>query len=109
MNLILLSAEEEAELAEGTQSLLLPADDRRARHVVTVLKPGPDATVRVGVLGGGVGRAKVAVLPGGAVRLDALEGALRLSLAPPPPEPPHVELLLAMPRPKVMMRLWSAI
>ncbi|CAK0890815.1 unnamed protein product [Prorocentrum cordatum] len=32
-----------------------------------------------------------------------------LRLAPAPPEPPWVELLLALPRPKVMMRLWSTL
>jgi len=110
MNLILLSDEEEEALAEeGSGSLLLPPEDRRARHIVTVLRPEPGATVRLGLIGGGIGRARVAILEGGAVRLEPLPEAPRLRSAPPGPEPPRIEVLLAMPRPKVMMRLWAVL
>lgn len=116
MNLILVSDEEEEALAAlgGGGEVLLPLGDRRARHIVTVLRPEPGATVRVGVLGGGVGRVAVAVQEGGAagsgaVRLTALPGTPRLKLAELPAEAPHIEVLLAMPRPKVMARLWSVL
>lgn len=124
MNLILLQ-QAEAEAAAEDGSLLLPAGDRRAQHIVSVLKPEPDATVRVGILNGNVGRAGVCLAGDGSVRLlfdgevaaagggsgaggpSGFPGPLAVSLSASPPEPPHIELLLAMPRPKVMMRLWS--
>ncbi|CAE7851234.1 nucI [Symbiodinium necroappetens] len=102
MNLVLLLCQEVEEINK-TGFVLLPATDRRARHIVTVLKPTPGSTIRVGCVGVGVGRASVVVLERGEVRLT---GQLSLSATP---SQPHVELLLAMPRPKVMMRLWSVL
>lgn len=95
--------EELAQLQEEHR-LILPQEDRRARHIATVLKPGPGATLRVGVVDVGVGRLSVSVRAGGEVELSCKE----LVLEPLAPSP-HVELLLAMPRPKVMMRLWSVL
>lgn len=122
MNLILLS-QEEADAADAAGGVLeLPADDRRAVHVATVLKPEAGASVRLGVVGGGAGRVAVAVLERGCVRLGpwvqehretghspTVPSPALLRSLPPLPPPPSVELLLAMPRPKVMMRLWSMI
>eukprot|EP00439_Symbiodinium_sp_Y106_P060372 s666_g8.t3 len=112
MNLVLLLYQEVEEINK-TGFLLLPATDRRARHIVTVLKPTPGATIRVGCVGVGVGRACVVVLERGEVRLSPAaacgsESAGQLCLLATPSQP-HVELLLAMPRPKVMMRLWSVL
>eukprot|EP00435_Cladocopium_sp_Y103_P038833 s3211_g10.t1 len=89
-------SEELAQLQEEHR-LLLPAEDRRARHIVTVLKPAPGATLRVGVVDVGVGRLSVEVRVGGEVELSCKE----LVLEPLAPSP-HVELLLAMPRPKAL-------
>ena len=103
MNLVLLLCQEVEEINK-TGFVLLPATDRRTRHIVTVLKPTPGSTIRVGCVGVGVGRASVVVLERGEVRLSPAaaagsESAGQLSLSATPSQP-HVELLLAMPRPK---------
>ncbi|CAE7221324.1 nucI [Symbiodinium pilosum] len=111
MNLVLLLAAEVEEI-NNTGFVLLPTTDRRAKHIATVLKPTSGATIRVGCVGVGVGRAGVQVLEDGQVCLSVAgknsEASGNLRLSPLPPQP-HVELLLAMPRPKVMMRLWSVL
>ena len=64
MNLVLLLCGEVEEI-NSLGSVLLPATDRRARHIATVLKPAPEATIRVGCVGAGIGRASVQVLEDG--------------------------------------------
>ena len=102
MNLVLLLAAEVEEI-NNTGFVLLPTTDRRAKHIATVLKPTSGATIRVGCVGVGVGRAGVQVLEDGQVCLSVAgknsEASGNLRLSPLPPQP-HVELLLAMPRPK---------
>jgi 16S rRNA (uracil1498-N3)-methyltransferase len=95
VNRILLDA---AELGPGGRVRL---EGRRARHVVTVIRPSRGARLRVGLVRGPVGEAEV---------LDLSETAveLRVVLEGRAPEPPAVDLVLAMPRPKVLRRLLAA-
>ncbi len=96
MNLILLDPGEVG--TDGTVRL----SGVRARHLVTVLKVAPGHIVRVGVLEGASGVATVTSLADGAVELSCrLETMV-------PPRPP-VDVLLALPRPKVMRRLWAQL
>ena len=91
MNLLLVEAEE---ICRG-QVLL---EGRRAAHVRAVLQARPGDTLRVGVVGGCQGRGRVLAVDEAAVRLElALEG--------PPPAPPHLELILALPRPIMLQRI----
>jgi len=91
MNLILLDPEE---IRDGEAALT----GRRAAHVIGVLGARPGDTLRVGVVRGARGTAEVLAAGAGAVRLRvALEAA-------PAPRPP-VDLLLAVPRPKVLRRV----
>ena len=96
MNLILLQQEE---VEGGGQVVLRP---RQAAHVISVLRSKPGDTLRVGVLGGRVGRATV---------IEAAPS--RVVLSPPvldtDPPRPWFDLLLAMPRPKVLHRVWGPI
>jgi RsmE family RNA methyltransferase len=71
--------------------------DRRAVHLRTVLRAGAGAELRAGVIGGPIGRARVVADDGQAIAL-----AVRLDAVAPPPMP--VDLVLAMPRPKVLSR-----
>lgn len=73
-----------------------------ARHLVNVLKVGPGSTVRVGVIDGARGVGTV---------VDASPARIRLrcTLETAPPDRPAVDLLLALPRPKVMRRLWAQL
>jgi RsmE family RNA methyltransferase len=71
--------------------------DRRARHLREVLGAGVGASVRAGVVGGAVGTAEV-------LADDGAELTLRVALAGAVPVPLDVELVLAVPRPKVVTR-----
>jgi RsmE family RNA methyltransferase len=96
MNLVLI---EPLEISSGGEVTL---SDGRAAHLVKVLHVEPGHQVRVGVLDGPHGTATVQSIADGAVALHcALEAGI--------PPRPHVDLLLAVPRPKAMRRLWAQI
>lgn len=95
MNLLLLEPHELD--AHGRATL----DDGRARHLLGVLRVVPDQTVRVGVLDGGSGTARVLAAEGGRVTLECTIDTA--------PARPAVDLLLAVPRPKVLRRLWAQL
>ncbi len=96
MNLLLLEPEELRD--DGTARL----GGRRARHVRAVLGASAGSRIRAGVVGGRMGEAEV---------LSSEEGELvlapRLDQEPPPPAP--LQLLLALPRPKVLRRVLQAV
>ena len=91
MNLVLL---EPGDLQDGVWRLT----GRRARHVVEVHRAAAGDALKVGLRGGLLGTATVVSLSPGALVLE-------VSLSEPPPERSPVELLLAMPRPKVLRRV----
>jgi RsmE family RNA methyltransferase len=92
VNLVLV---EPAELrADGTCAL----DDRRARHLREVLRVAPGAVVRAGVLGGGIGTAEV-------MSDDGERIVIKVNADSPAPAPMDVQLVLAVPRPKVLSRV----
>jgi 16S rRNA (uracil1498-N3)-methyltransferase len=95
LNCILL---EPAEITDGRSDL----HGRRAVHVITVLRVQPGQIVRVGALGGQLGRATVTSLDDGGVMLESIE----LDTPPPPPLP--VTLCVALPRPKSLRRVLHA-
>ena len=96
MNLILL---EDHELANGQDVELRGA---RARHLIDVLHVVSGQEVRIGVLDGPQGTGVVTAVCTDRVRLKCtFDGAV--------PEVPAVDLLLALPRPKVMRRLWAQL
>jgi len=71
--------------------------DRRAHHLRTVIGVQVGSTVRAGLLGGAIGTGEVIADDGSAF-------TFKLALTEPPPAPLDVELLLAVPRPKVITR-----
>jgi RsmE family RNA methyltransferase len=76
--------------------------DHRAGHIRDVLRAQPGDGLRVGLVDGPLGRATLE-------RMDADGVELACAFdADPPPRPP-LDLLLALPRPKVMKRLWSQL
>jgi len=96
VNLILL---ERDELSESGSAALSGA---RATHLLNVLHVAPGDEVRIGMIDGPRGVGTVQAIADGTVTLRcALEGD-----APPRPA---IDLLLAVPRPKVMRRLWAQI
>lgn len=74
---------------------------RRARHAHEVLKAQRGDRLRVGVVGGPLGSAEVV-----ASGADAL--GLRVTLGDAPPAKLPVTLMLALPRPKVLLRTLAA-
>ena len=96
MNRILFKAEEIGE--KGTVRL----SGARAKHVLEVLHGKPGQKIRIGVVDGNQGGGMIEEAGKGFVMLRcALDGEV--------PPVPMVDLLLAMPRPKVMKRLWAQI
>ena len=94
MNLLLLEA------GEARNEVTL--DGVRGRHLLHVLHVEPGQQVRVGVIDG----------PRGTATVESIEGekvTLHCAFEADPPPVPAVDLLLALPRPKVMRRLWAQI
>jgi RsmE family RNA methyltransferase len=75
---------------------------RRARHVVEVLRAEPGQIVRVGILGGRLGRAAVTSISDESVELGSMELDTEAPAALP------VVLCVAMPRPKSLRRILHA-
>lgn len=91
--------------------IILPGDIREggvaelrgavAAHVRDVLKKGAGDTVLAGILNGPMGEAKIMAMDPDAVRIELPRG--------PVPPLPGIDVILAMPRPKVMKRLWAPL
>ena len=96
MNYIILFPEEIA--ADGRVCLA----DRRAEHIHAILGAEIGKPVRIGVLNGGRGTGVITANQNNRVVLDCVIDQ------PPPPEP-RVDLILAMPRPLVLKRLWPQL
>lgn len=77
-------------------------DGRRRRHADEILRARVGDTLRVGVVGGAMGRGEVLHL-----ERDLLELSVALDEEPPPKLP--LTVVLAMPRPPVFRRLLSTV
>ncbi len=97
MNLILLL---DQDLAPDGKTARL--EGRRAKHVREVHRAQVGDSLSVGLLGGKMGTGKV-------VSADRDQVLLELALGQPPPAPPGIDLLLAMPRPKILRKVLQAI
>jgi len=98
VNLVIL---EPGESGDGSDTRLSGA---RARHLLDVLHVEPGAHVRVGILNGPRGVGTVT-----SVDADARTVTLHCTFDPALPPRPTVDLLLALPRPKVLRRLWAQL
>ena len=96
MNLILL---EPNEIQAAGMAVL---SGKRARHVREVLQAAPGEEIHVGIVDGSMGIAKI-------LEDEPKQLRLRCTLSDKVPPAPRVDLLLAMPRPKVMNRLWPVL
>ena len=76
--------------------------DHRAEHVLRVLGAVPGTILRAGLVDGPVGTMEIS-----AVEDHSLSG--RWTPTGPGPRLPALDLLLALPRPKVMKRLWAQL
>src|SRR5262245_1847140 len=96
MNLILF------EPSEVGKDGRVEATGARAKHLLGVLRVSPGHEVRIGVIDGPLGVGTVVEAADGRVLLDCV-------FEPDPPKRPCVDLLLAVPRPKVLRRLWAQL
>ena len=96
VNLILI---EQSEVdADGTVCL----SGSRALHICEVLKALPGMSIRVGLINGPRGQGTI-------LELSSDRVVLGCAFDESPPPAPRVDLLLALPRPKVMRRLWAQL
>ncbi|MVV48332.1 16S rRNA (uracil(1498)-N(3))-methyltransferase [Pseudomonas sp. PB120] len=96
MNLLLL---EEADFISADRAILR---DRRLTHMQDVHRCEVGDSMRVGRIGGLMGSAEV-------LRLDADEAELRVILDQPPPAKLPLTLVLALPRPKMLRRVFQTV
>lgn len=96
MNLILL------ETADMTGRGIATLTGPRARHAIDVLQAAPGKAVRIGMLNGPLGSGTVTAVTDHTVTLNCSFDAEERPR-------PRVDLLLALPRPKVMRRLWAQL
>lgn len=100
MNLVLLDPAELVVEADGSRRVVLR--DHRAAHLRTVLGVTVGASVRVGLREGPMGTAEV-------IALEGDEVSLALGELSTWPTPSRLDLVLCLPRPKVLARLLSPI
>lgn len=92
MNLLLLEA------ADFVAADRVVVRDRRLTHIQEVHRAEAGESLRVGLLGGGMGVGRL-------VRLDQAEAELTVELTQAPPAKLPITLLLALPRPKMLRRV----
>ena len=96
MNLLLI------EPADVTAAGAVTLTGAAARHVTEVLKARSGQKIRVGLVDGPTGTATVGEMTASAVALSCtFDGGT--------PARPRLDLLLALPRPKVLRRLWAQL
>lgn len=96
MNLLLL---EDADFVAADRVVLR---DRRLRHMQEVHRAEVGDSLRVGRIGGLLGSAEL-------LRLEAHEAELRITLDSAPPAKLPLTLLLALPRPKMLRRVFQTV
>lgn len=94
MNLLLLKPNDVT--SPGKASIY--QDDRRFKHLVSVLKADNGKQLKIGLLGGDLGSASV-------LSATAKQFDLAFSLHTKPPAALPVKLIIALPRPKVVLRV----
>lgn len=96
MNLLLL---EDADFISADRVILR---DRRLKHMQEVHRSVVGDSLRVGRIGGLLGSAEL-------LRLESHEAELQISLDRPPPAKLPLTLLLALPRPKMLRRVFQTV
>jgi RsmE family RNA methyltransferase len=96
VNLLLL---EEADFIAADRVILR---DRRLTHTQEVHRSQVGDSLRVGRIGGLMGSAEL-------LRLDTTEAELRVTLDQPPPSKLPLTMVLALPRPKMLRRVFQTV
>ncbi len=96
MNLLLLEPDD---LISEDRAVLR---GRRLRHLHEVHRAEDGDTLRVGLLGGGMGQGRL-------INLDEQQAELTFNLTSPPPAKLPLTLILALPRPKMLRRVLQTV
>lgn len=83
----------------------LMLSDHRAKHIVKVLQSEQGDSIRVGMIGGDIGRGKIRSIQ----RKYPFAVELSVHLTEKPAPPPPIDLLLALPRPIMLKRILSQV
>ena len=105
MNLILFEADEVVtDGSTETVSIGVNKDDRRYVHCTTILKVESGSVCRVGIIGGDMHDARIEDL-----NSEGMKFVFNRTIVRPvrPQSDMNISLILAMPRPKVLDRLWA--
>lgn len=97
MNLILLNSDDHWIDAQRVR-----LSDRRAEHIRKVLRSQQGDTLRLGMLGGQRGTGRIEAI-------DAQAVLITVQLVDPPPARHRFDLVLALPRPKMLRRILRAV
>lgn len=89
---------------ELTPQNLVVLDGRRAEHLTRILRADINSSVRTGLLNGPIGQSKVVKIDSGRVTLELDQCSFES-----PPDAIPCQLILAMPRPKMMRRVLQNI
>ena len=95
MNIVLLTE------TDFSGPLRVRLKERRARHIIKVLRAQVGDKIKIGLINGKIGEALIRVV-------DDAQVELEVELTDPAPAALPVTLLLALPRPKVFKRVLSA-
>lgn len=96
MNIILLT--EDDFIADGQVGLT----DRRLQHIRSFLTTDRDRMLKIGMIGGKLGRGMI-------VQNEPARVVLEVAFDRAPPEPSNIRVLLALPRPKALRRILQSI
>lgn len=98
MNIILFRAGE-------VQQNSVELTDYRAKHLIRILKAEPGKSYRVGILDGPMGVGKVVSME----KKHPFRVVMELELPEPPQQMAEIDLLLALPRPIMLRRIFSQL
>ena len=97
MNCLLI---EQNELVDGSNRIRI--EGRRRQHAEEILRAAAGDRLRIGIIGGGLGRGRI-------IRLDKAVLEVEFEIDGEPPPKRSLEVILALPRPPVFRRLLSTI
>lgn len=97
MNLVLLFDED---LVHANRAII--QDERRLKHIHTVLRARVGERLKVGLLNGGIGYGTLIEISAEAIQLE-------VTIEQPAPPPLPLTLILALPRPKMLRRILQTV
>jgi 16S rRNA (uracil1498-N3)-methyltransferase len=102
MNIVLLEQNDYLKTDNGIDSERVRLSDKRAQHIRDILGSEKNSTIKIGNLGGRLGRGEI-------LHIDDTAIELRVQLEREPPPKLPLTILLALPRPKMLRRILRTV